>query len=137
MVTWVLDTSVVVKWFLAEEQSDPALIYLNRLTSGDARVAAPSSLPYELANVFWVRRRDGLSAKESAEMWEDFSLLPLSLADGFELLPRALTLAHEHEVSPYDAAFVALAEELGCDFVTADRKLWRRLNEAHPRVKLL
>lgn len=39
------------------------------------------------------------------------------------LVPRILQLAEN--ATPYDAAFIALAEELGCRLVTADAKLSR------------
>ncbi|MGN6501645.1 MAG: type II toxin-antitoxin system VapC family toxin [Pseudolysinimonas sp.] len=39
------------------------------------------------------------------------------------LVPRILQLAEN--ANPYDAAFIALAEELGCRLVTADAKLAR------------
>ena len=137
MVTWVLDTSVVAKWFLPERGSNKAAAYLEQFGKQAARVAVPTSLAYELANVLWVRRRDELERGEAEEMWEDFAALPLSFTDWAELLPGALALGYEHEVSPYDAVFVVLAENLGCDFITADRKTWKRLREAYPRVKLL
>lgn len=54
MVTQVLDTSVVVKWFLEEEGTDRADFLLQQFAEGTARAIVPISLFSELANVFSV-----------------------------------------------------------------------------------
>jgi hypothetical protein len=63
---WVLDTSVVAKWLLPEEGSDRAAPYLDAVAGGEGEVAVPSSLFYEMSNLLWVRRRDGLDAETAA-----------------------------------------------------------------------
>jgi len=45
------------------------------------------------------------------------------------LVKRAVTLASDYDVAVYDAAFVALAEEMGASFITADQKLVRRMKK--------
>ena len=47
--------------------------------------------------------------------------LPLQRYKSRHLLSRAYT--HRHNVGAYDAAYVALAEELQCAFLTADIRL--------------
>lgn len=137
MVTRVLDTSVVAKWFLEEEGSAEAQLHLDALEEGTARVAVPSSLYFELANVLWARRNHGIEGGAAREMFVELARLPMEITDWSELLPAGLELAFELEISPYDAVFVVLARELGCDFVTADRRLWSKVYSRQPWVKLL
>lgn len=137
MVTWVLDTSVVAKWFLQEEGTDRAEPYLLALLNGEGRIAAPASLYFEMANVLWTHRKDGLSEERTQAIWLELAELPIEIIQGPKLLPRALRFSYEHDVSPYDSAFIVLAQQLGCDLITADGKLWRKVHEACPWAKLL
>jgi len=135
-VIWVLDTSVVAKWFLEEEGSDAAERFLDALEGGD-RVAVPSSFFYELASVLWRRRQTGMTERNATAIWSDVQRLPLLVSDWEELFPQALSVAYRFDVSPYDAAFVVLARELGCELITADRRLWKKTHGDCPWVQLL
>jgi predicted nucleic acid-binding protein len=52
------------------------------------------------------------------------------------LLKRAVRLGHQLDLTFYDASFVALAVELDCPFVTADRRLFEHTH-ALQRVRHL
>ena len=127
MVNRVLDTSVVAKWFFDEERTDRAVALLEDLLAGDARVHVPSSLFYELANVVWSRRGPTLTERQALEVWAELTTLPLSVNDESAVLPEALTFAFQHGVTVYDAVFVVLARQVGCDLVTDDRTLWKQV----------
>lgn len=137
MVTRVLDTNVIVKWFLQEEGTPRAEVFLQELEQGQARVVVPSSLVYELANIFWVRQRDGLSEEDAAQAWEEFICLPVELREEPELIAQAIRFSYQQQISPYDSVFVVLARELGCSLVTADVPLFSRVRGSCPWVKLL
>lgn len=137
MVTRVLDTNVIAKWFLQEEGTPRAEAFLQEMEQGRARIVAPSSLPYELANVFWTRRRDGLSEEAASQAWAEFVRLPVELRQDSDLLAEALSFSFRQQISPYDSVFVVLARELGCSFVTADVPLFTRVRGSCPWVKLL
>lgn len=133
---WVLDTSVVAKWFLAEEDSEVAERFLDALAGGD-RVSVPSSFFYELAHLLWSKRQTGITEKGAATIWGDITRLPFIVTQWEELFPQALSFAYRFEISPYDAAFVVLARELGCELITADRRLWKKTRDECPWVELL
>ena len=137
MVTRVLDTSVVVKWFFNEEGTDRAEALLAELLDGSARIQVPSSLFYELANVVWSRRTSSFREQQARMLWAELESFPLSITDWSELLPAALTFAIQHEVTVYDAVFVVLAKQLGADLVTADGVLWDKVAGDCPWVKML
>jgi predicted nucleic acid-binding protein len=49
----------------------------------------------------------------------------ISLRDFAPLYEKAWTLALAHERSVYDAAYLALAEQCGCEFYTGDKRFAR------------
>ena len=137
MMTRVLDTSVIAKWFLRETGSKRADRYLNELADGMSRVAVPSSMFYELADVFGAHRAHGLGDTEAMSLWAALRALPLTVVSWEDLLPRALVFGFRHGISPSDAAFVLLARDLGCDLITADRTLVAAIHGTCPWVKML
>lgn len=64
-----------------------------------------------------------MTARRFADAVADLASIP---ADRYPMLPF-MTTAYElrSNVSPYDATYVALAEHLGCDLITADARLAR------------
>jgi len=123
----VADASVVLKWVLpAEPGAEAALAVRSRHLSGVDRIAAPVLLFYEVANVLALTPR--LTEGEALEACDSLRLSGLAVyAPGAREMHRAVELARQARLSAYDAAYVALAEALGCSFVTADRKLARKL----------
>lgn len=132
----VLDTCVIAKWFFEEEGSDRAEQLLDAIGGGD-RIAVPSSVYYELAHVLWCHRRSGMSERNAAAIWNDVERLPFLVTYWEELFPQAISFAYRFEISPYDAAFVVLARELGCELITADRRLWKKTHTDCPWVEML
>jgi predicted nucleic acid-binding protein len=84
-------------------------------------------LLYEVGNILPLKTRLGLAALEAAV--ERLEALPFVVAPpATPLLKRALRLGREFSLTFYDASFLALAVELDCPFVTADRRLFDRTN---------
>jgi predicted nucleic acid-binding protein len=137
MVTLVLDTSVVAKWFFQEEGTDRAEAILTGFLDGSARIHVPSSLFYELANVIWTHRSESFEQQQARRVWAEVVSFPLLVTAWSELLPEGLAFAIQHEVTVYDAVFVILARQLGGDLVTADRVLWDKVNADCPWVRML
>jgi len=90
----------------------------------DARVAAPDLLPYEVTNVLRRHRAAGaLSDAEARLAFDGLAALPVDLWPFTTLQTEIWRLSGA--VSAYDAAYVALAELLGCPLLTRDRRLAR------------
>lgn len=83
-------------------------------------LAAPEIIDLEVASVW---RRTLRDERRAALALVDLAELPLSRAPHLPLLSRCWEL--RHNLTPYDAAYVALAEVLEVELVTADRRLAR------------
>ncbi|MFQ6041748.1 MAG: type II toxin-antitoxin system VapC family toxin [Candidatus Poribacteria bacterium] len=135
--TYVLDTSVVVKWFVAEEDSDKADTFMLGFQKGEINVLVPTLLEYEVANVLWVKRREGISKEEAVEIMKDLEELNLPTKTAFELMEQAQKFSYKYDVTIYDAMFLALAYQHSCEFITADKKLYNKVKGKLPWVKML
>lgn len=124
----VVDTSVVVKWYLTEELEEEALSVYEAGERGDVTLLAPDSAEPEFWNVLWQRHRKGeLELEEVRDYWDVFEELPLLFAEVLALMPLAAEIAADSGCIIYDALFVALAESEGTVVVTADKKLLKEL----------
>lgn len=119
----VLDTSVIIKWFRQEEKlANYALqvrrAYLNEMAS----IYIPSLVAYEVANV--LRYKNELTAAQVEEAVQSLFDMGLEwIEPSAALMRRAVVIARECDITVYDASFIALAEILNGEFITADRQL--------------
>lgn len=114
----VLDASVLVN-VLADDSVDGERA---RAAVAGQDLAAPGLIDVEVASVLrrhWLAK--SLSARRFAGALDDLADLPLDRYPALPLLARVYGL--RANVSAYDAVYVALAEHLGCDLLTADRRL--------------
>jgi predicted nucleic acid-binding protein len=130
----IVDASVAMKWFAAEDGSDRAEALL---ATGEALIA-PDLVLAEVINVMWKKLRRGLLSPDQVvaaarRLPQYFERL---IAIG-ELVERAteLTVALDHPV--YDCFYLALAERERLPLVSADSRLLallgrHRLIEARP-----
>lgn len=130
----VVDASVAVKWYLpeGEDDLDAARLVLDRFSTGQLGLVAPDLIVYEVASavtVATIGRQPRLSPALGDLAIARFLALELRTANGTGLLSAAFALVHRHGCALYDASYLALAQRLGIRFITADRKLHRRIGE--------
>jgi predicted nucleic acid-binding protein len=122
----VVDASVVVKWFVEEEETKEALEIRDGHIEGRVKIIAPELMPFEALNALHHKR-----LFETAELVEISDALE---AYSFDLRPlrgdyarRTLEIAEESHLTVYDATYIALAEMEGARFVTSDLKMVGKL----------
>jgi predicted nucleic acid-binding protein len=115
----VLDASAAVDWLL---QSAAAQRIESRIFSRNQSLHAPELLDLEVAQVLRrLVREAAVSASRAEAALQDLLDLRLTRYPHSLLLPRIWQL--RHNLSAYDAAYVALAEKLGATLLTRDAKL--------------
>lgn len=86
------------------------------------RLAAPELIDLELTSVFrGLTRSRKLTARRAQDALDDLTDLPLERAGHRHLIRRCWEL--RENLTPYDAAYVALAELLAVPLITADARL--------------
>lgn len=124
MTRLLIDTSVLIKWFHSEGESELAQARLLRSAHVTGEIGAHmlDLALYEVGNV--LSRVLRWNAVDVADQLDDLHAIlgpPLVMTPAW--LRRAATLAHLHALSFYDASWAAAAAELGISLISADRRL--------------
>jgi predicted nucleic acid-binding protein len=91
---------------------------------GEGRLAAPAVVDLEVISAIRGALRGGrLEARRAQQALVDLMAIRIRRLPHGPLLPRIWAL--RDNLTPYDAAYVALAEAIGATLLTADRKLAR------------
>ena len=119
MTHFVVDASVVVKWFVPEVHSAAAA----RLLDSGGTFSAPDLLLVEVGNTVWKKvLRGELTAAEASTIVT--AILSIETVAPAPLLPAALEIAIALKRSVYDSLYLALAVASNALLVTADRKFY-------------
>ena len=98
--------------------------WLALVEGGAAQGYAPELVFFEVANALAGYVRGGaLSARRAARALVRLMALPIELVSSRQVAVPALSVALGRGLSAYDAAYIAVAEEVGATLVTADRRL--------------
>lgn len=137
----VLDASVILSSIFAEPLSVKARALRHFCVQQQLQLAAPALLQYELISVVRKNVYRGLFTSQEAQLGLTVLINMMAsvqfLADE-PLLKRAYEFATEfNRPSAYDAQYLAVAERLGCDFWTADERLFNAVSGQLQWVKWL
>lgn len=128
MSIFVVDASVVLKWFVPEIHSDAA----RRLLAAAHQYLAPDLLFAEAGNAIWKKvLRGQLTANEGQGLVADLCKVAVDIVSTRGLLNDAHALAVTTGVTVYDAMYLALAVRLNTQLISADDRLSRVLAQ-HP-----
>ncbi len=124
MTRLLIDTSVLIKWFHSEGESEllEARVLRAAHLSGDLDAHIVDLAVYEVGNV--LVRSLQWPARDVADQLDDLLAVcgaPLALTP--QWLRDAASLATEHRLSFYDAAWAAAARGLAIPLISADTKL--------------
>jgi predicted nucleic acid-binding protein len=126
----VLDASATLDVLLRDEAN---FHWLERRLREGGRLAAPHLLDTEVTHVLRKHVIGGrLDEGRAREALVDLDALPLDRHPALPLLPRMWEL--RHNLSAYDATYVALAEALDAPLVTCERRLLDLPPAATPAV---
>ena len=125
---YVIDTSVAVKWYIPESLSVEAKRYMGKGLDRHA----PDYLLAEAASVILkrVRSRDAklkLNFDEARMVLAASKTAPIQFHESRMMIDPSFALAEQVGASLYDGLFLALALRLGGQLVTADAKLFKKI----------
>jgi predicted nucleic acid-binding protein len=120
----LIDTSVLIKWFHSDGESEleQARALRSAHVTGELDAHMLDLASYEVGNVLTGALR--WPAADVADQLDDLHAIlgpPLVMTPAW--LRRAAKLAHIHSLSFYDASWAATAAELGMPLISADRQL--------------
>lgn len=120
MSVFVVDASVVIKWFVPEVHSDAA----RRLLQSENQYLAPDLLFAETANTIWKKvRRGEVSRRDGEGLVADVGRAAVQTVPCRALAADAYALASASGRTVYDAMYLALALRLDTRLITADERL--------------
>lgn len=127
MTRFVLDASVVAKWFVREAGTPEATALRH------AALLAPDLIVPECANILWKKTKRGEATRLQANLAADIlERSGIDLRPSASLVRAALDLSISLDHPAYDCFYLALAEQEACPFVTADERLVRKVAQAAP-----
>lgn len=120
----VIDSSISIAWCFPDEKDGYSHAVLDALV--DTRAIVPDLWHLEVANTLLVGERRKRSTRADTLAWLGFlSALPIAVdaETKHHTFGNTLTLARDHNLSAYDAAYLELAMRLGLPLATLDEKL--------------
>ena len=128
MRVFVVDASLVVKWFVPEVHSVAARKWLG--ASHD--YIAPDLVFPEAGNAIWKKvRRGEFSPEDAQSLVNDLSAVGVEAVSMRALVSDAHALAVRTGITVYDATYLTLAVRLETQVITGDDRFARKLAE-HP-----
>lgn len=126
--TLVLDASVIIKWFTQEEKREQAIDLREKHINGDIEIVVPDLILYEVSNALRFNPNfKECDIKEAIQSLFDIDInivVPVQ-----ETLQEAVDIAYSKNITIYDAFYIALAQTIGFDFITADKKLYEKTKD--------
>jgi predicted nucleic acid-binding protein len=123
-VSFVLDVSIAARWFLRHERDDAAAALLARVAEDGAYVPAP--FRWEIQSVLLGAERasriDPNDVDAALDALRDLPIIVESPGDRVFSGPE-LQLARHYDLTPYDAAYLALAAGRRLPLATLDAAL--------------
>ncbi len=125
---FVLDASVILKWFIEEGGSKKAVLLKDAHARGEITITVPDLLILEASNV--LRHNSAFSQSKTIECIKYLYDLKLDIVTPvLDITIATIQLAYKRNITFYDAIYIALAQELEFQYVTADKKLYAKVKD--------
>ena len=133
---YITDASVVVKWFVEEQETENALKLKRRFEDGEVELEAPSLLEYEVASAIRFHPKVRFTLKQFRAVREALDEMQITRDPNAREWDMAYGLSQESTVSMYDAVYIALALSSHSKMVTADTSLLNRVKSSEIRQNI-
>ncbi len=125
---YVVDASIIVKWFSKFEQDvESSEKLLNSHIEGASMLVSSSLVLYEVCNA--LRFNPNFGEKDVSRAVTNLLKLELELVDFSEVFEPAIELAFSYDITIYDAAYIAVSQTLHIPLITADYRLLPKIKD--------
>jgi predicted nucleic acid-binding protein len=132
-MNYVIDASVSVKWYIPEIYEQEA----TRLLKGKHRFHVPELILSEFANILWKKvRRGEIIQAEGERIVSVLARKRWSIHSHKNIIKSAYTGAEATGQTVYDWTYLALAISLSCEFVTADERFYKAIEQTTFKTNL-
>lgn len=133
----IIDASVAVKWPIVEPYTTEARALRDQGLRQTVPLIAPALFGYEVTSVLKRKVSERLFTHADAQLALTGILAIVQLRHfSRSLALRALEIADlVGQKLAYDTQYVALAQQLKCDFWTADKRFYDEAHAAFPQVR--
>jgi len=135
----VLDASVVLKWYLVDEEyGQKALDLLFQYVSNQLEILAPSLLEYEVMNgLFVAQKRGRIKDEKLLTAIEGLIDLEIKLKNPSHFHSKIMHYCKVYHCSVYDASYLAIADVEEVTMITSDEGLYNAIKKDLKWVKWL
>jgi len=126
MKKYIVDASIILKWVLEKEKEpdhDKATGLLHAWLSGTIGIAAPSLWTYEVANILGRALPDDASQK--MKLLLDLQIDVVDCSE--QMIQQCFVWMKEHQVTFYDAVYLAAAYAANAVLLTSDEKFREKM----------
>ena len=121
--TLIIDASVMVKWFLNEENSDKARVIRSDLEKGNISIIVPELLFLEIPNSLRYNKVKEKNILAANKILFEAGFRIAQLNEG--VMSKTIENSVKYNITIYDALYVTLAQIHGTFLITADKELYR------------
>ena len=127
-----LDASFIIRYLTSKDTESIYQQYWSQWKADGYTLIAPTLIMYEVLNAF---HRANLAGQMTPDEVEEFLERALNLGLRFygdaQLHREALKMAQKYKLpATYDAHYLALAERLGIELWTADKRLYNTVHDS-------
>jgi predicted nucleic acid-binding protein len=126
MKKYIVDASIILKWVLEKENEpdhDKATGLLHTWVSGVVGIAAPGLWTYEVANILGRALPD--EADQKMKLLLDLKIEAVDCSE--QMIRQCFTWMKEHQVTFYDAVYLAAAYAIDAVLLTSDEKFREKM----------
>lgn len=119
----VVDSSVIVKWLNKSNELhiDQADRLMESAIKGETELLAPELAKYEIGNVL-LKGKKLTNDEAFISLGTAYSLPITFVSESYELAKETFSYAVDHNITYYDASFLAVAKEYSAMLVTENAK---------------
>ena len=125
MNQFVIDSSITMAWCFEDEKSSYTESILDSVAAG-AVALVPALWPFEILNVLVIaQRRKRLTQAKALHFWRELQSFSITIDEKpiTHASLEVMSLADQHALTAYDAAYLELALREGVPLATLDQDL--------------